>query len=109
MKKCTAKLDFLKCLECSSLEPPEVEAKIIDEAAFIKINTPKMSSTFREYCSVEVMKKVCQISQGIVRLDFVFDTYKSDSIEGQTRENRGKGIRISFRKKTEYADDFKTL
>lgn len=69
------------------MEPPEIEAEITDGAAFIRINTPKTSRTFREYCSVELMKKISQISQGIVRLNFVFDTYKSDSIKEQTKEN----------------------
>ena len=44
LRKCTANSDFLKCLEelgSSFLEPPEVEAKIIDVGALININTPK--------------------------------------------------------------------
>lgn len=102
LRKCTAKSDFLKCLEelhISSLEPPEVEAKIIDGAAFVNIHTPKSSRTFGDYCSVEVMERVGRLSQDVARLDFVFDTYKSD-IKGEARENRGKGIRISVRKET---------
>lgn len=57
-RKHTAKSDFLTCqveLDSSSSEPPEVEAKIIDGAAFININTPKTSRTFGEYCSVKVL------------------------------------------------------
>ena len=109
LRKGTAKSDFLECVEewdSSSLEPPEVEAKTIDGPAFININTPKTSRAFREYCSVQVTEKVRQILQCVVRLDFVFDTYKSDSIKEQTRENRGKSIRISVRKETPICRQF---
>eukprot|EP00794_Sanderia_malayensis_P004251 gene4251-4816_t len=103
LRKCTAKSDFLKCLEDledARLEPVDVEAKIVDAAAFVNINAPKLSQTYGEYCSVELVDKVRKLSKDVKRLDFVFDIYKSDSIKAQTRENRGKGERFSVRKET---------
>ena len=103
LRECTEKSDFLKSLEeldSSSFKPAEMEAKVIDGTALININTPKTSRTFGEYCSVEVMEKVCWILKGVAWLDFVINTYKSDSIKGQTRENRVKEIRISVKKDT---------
>ena len=44
LRKCSNKSDFLKCLEDlsePSLESPDVEAKIVDGAAFVNINQPK--------------------------------------------------------------------
>lgn len=101
LRKCTSKADFLKCLEeiqSSSLEPPEVETKIIDGAAFVNINAPKTSQTFGDYCDIEISGKVSSLSRNVSRLDFVFD--RPDSIKGQTRESRGKGVRNSVRKET---------
>lgn len=69
-------------------------AKIVDKPAFINISTPKLLWRFGEYCSVEVMKKVCQILQGLVRPDFVFDTYKSDNTKGKQVKNRDRHSNI---------------
>ena len=68
LRKCTEKSDFLKGLEeldSPSFKPPEMEAKVIDGTAFININTPKTPRIFGEYCSVEVMEKVCRILKGV--------------------------------------------
>ena len=82
---------------------------MIDVTVFVNINTTKMLRTFGEYCLIKFMRKVRRILESVAWLDFVFDTYKSDSIKEQTRENRGKGIRISARKQPQFAENFKTL
>ena len=97
------KADFLKCLEivCEPLfEAPNVSAKIIDGAAFVNMNAPKQSKTYGEYCQKEIQQKIKAIGHNISRLDLVFDIYKPDSIKGQMREFRGKGIRVSVRVET---------
>ena len=102
LRKCSNKSDFLKCLEDlskPSLESP-VEAKIVDGAAFVNINQPKTSTTFEEYCFKEITQQVRRMAHGVSRLDFVFDTYIADTLKSQTRESRGKGIRIVVRKET---------
>ena len=103
LRKCTAKSDFLKCLDElseSSYERPIVEAKIIDGAAFINMNAPKSSETYGEYCNIELQQKFKSLAYGLRRLDIVFDTYLQNSIKSETRERRGHGIRISVRKET---------
>ena len=83
MRKCSAKSDFLQCLNDTvkpSLSPPNVEVKIMDRAAFVNVNNPKTSETFGQYCSEEVPWKVQLQLSDLKRLDFVFDTYKTDSI-----------------------------
>ena len=40
-------------------------------------------------------------------LDILFDVYSDTSINGQTRENRGVGVRISIRKETPILKNFK--
>ena len=82
---------------------------MIDVTVFVNINTTKMLRTFGEYCLIKLMRKVRRILQSVAGLDFVFDTYKSDSIKEQTREHRGKGIQISVRKQTQFGENFKTL
>ena len=42
-------------------------------------------------------------------LDFVFDTYKRDSIKEQTREGRGIGVRILVREETPIAKKFQVF
>ena len=95
------KSDFLKCLQDlskPSLESPDVEAKIVDGAAFVNINQPKTSTTFEEYFFKEIPQQVCWMAHGVSRLDF--DTYIADSLKYQTRASRGKGIWIVVSKET---------
>jgi hypothetical protein len=90
----------LEELKAPSLNPPIVETKVIDSAAFVNINAPKESKTFGEYCSIEIADKIRRLSCSLKRLDFVFDTYREVSIKSQTREDRGKGFRVSVREET---------
>ena len=42
-------------------------------------------------------------------MDFIFDRYLENSIKTQSREGRGKGMRISVRRETPLCGDFKTF
>ena len=109
LRKCSAKSDLLKCLEEvvePSFSPPGVEVKVIDGAAFVNINMPRSSKTLGEYCEDELIGKIKSMSQNTQRLDFVFDTYKTDSIKSETRGNRGKGIRVAVRTETPIMERF---
>ena len=112
LRKCSEKSDFLQCLDDiakPSLSPPSVEVKIIDAAAFYNINKPKTLETFGQYCLEKISWKVQQQLSGLKRLDFVFGTYKTDSIKEQTREERGIGVRIPVRKETPIANKFQVF
>ena len=65
--------------------------------------------TFGQYCSQELPRKVKQQLGGLRRLDFLFDTYKTNSIKGKTREGRGIGVRILVRKETPITKTFQVF
>ena len=79
---------FLKCLpddEELQTNSPDVEAKIIDGAAFVNMNMPRKSETLGEY-SDELAEKINTYCRNTDRVDVVFDTYLPDSIISETRE-----------------------
>ena len=109
LRKCSAKSDFLKCLDNLVevyYESPNVDVKIVDGAAFVNMNPPRSSNTFGEYCDNELRQKIIAMSRNLCRLDLVFDTYLHDSLKAQTRESRGTGVRISVRKDTPITKHF---
>ena len=61
---------------------------------------------FGQYCSEEIPWTVQQQLSNLKQLDFVFDTYKTESIKGKMRETRGVGVRISVRKETPIVKKF---
>jgi len=108
LRKCNAKSDFLKCLDgfgTPSDEPPVVDMKVLDGAAFVNMNPPRDATTFGGYCG-ELKDKLKAIGKGLTRLDVVFDIYKEGSLKSQTRENRGAGIRVSVRENTPVLKNF---
>ena len=65
LRKCNSKSDFLKCLDAfvsPSDEPPIVQMKVLDGAAFVNMNPPRDVSSFGEYCS-ELTNKVKSIGE----------------------------------------------
>ena len=95
LRKCS-KSDFLKCLpddEELQTNSPDVEAKIIDGAAFVNMNMPRKSETLGEY-SDELAEKINTYCRNTGRVDVIFDTHLPDSIKSETRENRGSGMRV---------------
>ena len=65
--------------------------------------------TFGQYCSQEIPLKVQQQLGDLKRLDFAFDTYKKDSIKGQTRERHGICVTVSRRKETPFVKKFQVF
>ena len=55
------------------------------------MNMPRKSETLGEY-SDELAEKINTYCRNTGRVDVVFDTYLSDSIKSETRENRGFGM-----------------
>ena len=88
------KSDFLTCLKGPSDEsvevfnPPEVEAVVIDGAAWVHFHPPKQSNKFAEYCTNEVIKPIFSI-QNAKRFDLIFDVYSLSSLKQTERERRG--------------------
>ena len=93
-------------IEPAKLDPPSVQMKIIDGAAFVNINPPRASSTYSEYCEKEIKNKVRCLAKETKRVDLVFDVYRHDSLKSETRQTRGEGVRISVRKNTPVYKDF---
>ncbi len=109
LRKCTSKSHFLQCVESMvevKYDEPEVLMKMIDGAAFVHMNPPKSSSTYGNYCQVELFRKIRYASRHTERLDIVFDFYQENSLKSQTRENRGEEIRVSVRKDTPICKNF---
>ena len=109
LRKCSSKSDFLKCLQKISepceTPPEDVQMKNVDGAAFVNMNSPRESSSFKDYCE-ELKKKVKKIGDNVERVDMIFDVYRENSLKSHTRESRGKGLRISIRKNTPIPKDF---
>ena len=108
MRTCLAKSDFLKCLDMLTgpyFDSPNVDMKVVDGPAFVNMNTPKSSRTFGDYCK-ELKQKASNIASDVQRLDLVFDIYYPNSLKTQTREKRGKGIRVSVQKDTPLLKNF---
>ena len=90
-------------------EEPNVQVKVIDGTTFVNIYRPRTSKTLGEYCDDDLVKAVYSFSKGADRMDFVFGRYLENSIKTQTREGRGKGMRILVRRDTPLCEDFKTF
>ena len=93
LRKATSKSDFLECLESLidvTHEAPVVSMKVIDGAAFVNMNRPMTSSTFRTYCQNELVPKLIFHGKSTQRVDLVFDVYKENSLKSQIREDRGE-------------------
>ena len=75
LQKCLTKSDFLVCLNGLSepiYDPPNVEMKVIDGAAFVNMNLARKSNTCGEYCDMELKAKVLRIADGLQRVDIVW-------------------------------------
>ena len=88
------------------MDQPDVDCCIIDGPAFVHMHPPRSSKTYGQYCEEEVQSKLCSILSQVSRVDIVFDIYKKTTLKSQTRENRGKGVRVSVRKDTPVVKNF---
>ena len=60
-QKCLTKSNFLVCLNGlaqSIYDPPNIEMKVIDGAAFVNMNPPTTSNTYGQYCDMQLNTKV---------------------------------------------------
>ena len=82
LRKPTAKSDVLKCLinpSDEANEAPLADAYVIDGAAFVHMNPPKLSTNYGDYCEHELGWKVKSLAKSVKRIDVVFDIYKQQS------------------------------
>ena len=107
----TDKFLFLDCLEkmiepCYSA-PGNMEMLAIDGAAFVHMNPPRQSKTFKDYCEVEIANRVKKVVPRLDRVDLIFDVYRDDSVKSETRDRRGSTFKISVKDSTPMVKDFK--
>ena len=69
------------------------------------MHPPRSSKLIGEYYD-ELKQKVEKLKRGVQRLDMVFDVYREKRLKTQTRDARGKGIRVAVRKETLMPKDF---
>ena len=112
------KSDFVKCLptiqetietEESGIDiytAPNIDAIIVDGPALAQMNTPKVSSTFGEYCEEEIGRKIKSLAEPVTLVDVVFDVYRENSHKRETQEVCGKneGVCIAIRKTCRFID-----
>ena len=63
LQQCKTKSDLLASLYLAfepSLEPPDVDVKLVDGAAFVSMNPPSHSKTYGEYCDAELTEREYQ-------------------------------------------------
>ena len=82
----TSKSDLMECLESVV---PDVDVKIVDCAALVRILDPKKSQvsvkTFHDYAQfVFLPYYIERMLQDIVQIDIVLDTYMEDNLKAQT-------------------------
>lgn len=84
-------------------EAPLADAYVIDGAAFVHMNPPKLSTNYGDYCEHELGWKVKSLAKSVKRIDVVFDIYKQQSRKKETRQERTKnnGVTISIKKDTQ--------
>ena len=49
-----------------SPEPPDVDVKLVDGAAFVNMNLPRCSKTYEEYCDAEPTEGILNIAQTLI-------------------------------------------
>ena len=57
---------------------------MIDGAAFVHMNPPKLSTNYGDYCEHELGWKVKSLAKSVKRIDVVFDIYKQQSRKKET-------------------------
>ena len=64
-QKCTAKSDFLNCLDellRLHFEQPIIQVKVVNGAAFVNMHQPILSTIFGKYCREEIRKKIVSLT-----------------------------------------------
>ena len=70
-----------------------VDAIILDGSAIVQMLNPRTSKTFQEYADTVFAPYISAQLEKTDRIDIVQDVYIPDSLEGTTRQKRGKGTR----------------
>ena len=100
MRPPTGKADPLLCLEALAQRPhdaPKGEVRIFDGAALVHHLEPKKCNsvirTFGDYAQKQVLPYIARkLNEGtVMRVDVVWDTYRTDSLKEGTRRGRGRG------------------
>ena len=86
---------------------PEVEAVVVDGAAWVHLHSPRCSKRFEEYIDNELIKPLLDLH--CQRCDIVFDRYSKDSLKREEQDRRGQQIgRYLVRKETLIPSKFRT-
>ena len=65
-----------------------VDVYIVDGAALVQMNAPKLAKTYGEYAETEVCNKIKAMGNKCERVDIVFDIYKNCSRKRETCEGK---------------------
>ena len=94
----TKKSDLVGCLE--DLVPSKektnvrnVQVSIIDGSAIVNMLRPGSAQTFLDYAQQVFLPYIVAQLHHAGRVDIVWDQYFSDSLKGETRRKRGRGVR----------------
>ena len=102
-QKCLSNIDKRGQSITNLYDRPVVDAVVVDVPAFVRMNPPRLSKTYGEYCKREIGCKLIELSEATKRFDMVFDMYNKSSFKRQTREPRGKGngVRVIIKEDTQ--------
>jgi hypothetical protein len=73
------------------MQPQSANATVhlFDMAAVVHIVQPRRANTFEEYAAMNILPYLLsQVSSSTTRIDAIWDVYKTNSLKGQTRDNR---------------------
>ncbi|KAK2163928.1 hypothetical protein LSH36_72g07019 [Paralvinella palmiformis] len=68
--------------------PPDVGAKILDDATIIHMLNPRVSRPFQDYAQLILIPYLLSQLESIDMVDIVWDRYLQDSFKQSTRERR---------------------
>jgi hypothetical protein len=100
LRKCK-KSDFVSILELAGkmreTAPADLTAKVFDGAAVVQMIRSSAAKMYGDYSKNIFWPFILNSEGTITRIDVVFDVYTEESLKAETRERRGKGIRISVK------------
>ncbi|XP_063958716.1 uncharacterized protein LOC135154779 [Lytechinus pictus] len=109
MRPPTSKADLVPCLEAlvpRTKDIPKAEVCIFDGAALVHQLEPKKCNdvikTFGDYAEKQFLPYIARKlnEETVVRVDVVWDTYRTDSLKGGTRLGRGTGMPLHVTEQT---------
>ena len=65
LQQCKIKLGLVVLVQPSP-EPPDVDIKLVDGAAFVNMNLPGCSKTYEEYCDAEPTEGISNIAETLI-------------------------------------------